>query len=424
MCDSGEKMHILTTAARMWLTKSTKPFTFTNDFDKKLLYDDAQNMGLYVHIPFCRRICNFCPYCKEVYDAQKCNAYIDSLLREIHMVGNMQSSRKKVTSLYFGGGSPALAAERIPEIIDTMRLYFDITEGIGIELHPADVEAEKLIQLKRAGITKISIGIQSFGDTFQALLGRSKARAEAIRAALDAVHFETVSMDFIFALPGQTFADLKADIDTAFACGANHIAVYPFIDFTFTKSKVRAMKKKEKRRLLDAVTDYCAEKGYRRDSIWTFSGTETAKYSSMTRDNFLGFGCSATTLLKDQFKINTFSAEEYTKRIQADTLPTSLTLRFTKRQRMLYYLFWTAYTTRVDSAAFETFFGVSLKKIYGVELFLAKSLGFITEKDGVYKMTKKGAFYYHHFENYYTLSYIDKMWGILRRDAFPDRIYL
>jgi len=330
MCENGENMHILTTATRMWLTKSTKPFTFTNGFDKKLIYDDAQNMGLYVHIPFCRQICDFCPYCKEVYDAPKCNAYIDSLLQEIHMVGEMHKGRKKVTSLYFGGGSPALAAERIPEIIDTLRLYFDITEGIGIELHPSDVEEEKLMQLKRAGITKISIGIQSFGDTFQTLLGRSTVREEAVRCALKKVHFETVSMDFIFALPGQTFADLKVDIDTAFACGANHIAVYPFIDFTFTKSKVGAMKKKQKRKLLDAVTDYCAEKGYRRDSIWTFSGAETAKYSSMTRDNFLGFGCSATTLLKDQFKINTFSAEEYTKRIQAHTLPTSLTFGLPK----------------------------------------------------------------------------------------------
>ena len=122
-------------------------------------------------------------------------------------------------------------------------------------------------------------------------------------------------MDFIFALPNQTFEDLKKDIDTAFECGANHIAIYPFIDFTFTKSKIKTMNKKQKKKLLDAITKYCYSKGYRRDSIWTFSNNDTAKYSSMTRDNFLGFGCSATTLLKDQFKINTFSVEEYIRRV-------------------------------------------------------------------------------------------------------------
>ena len=103
-------------------------------------------------------------------------------------------------------------------------------------------------------------------------------------------------MDFIFALPGQTNADLKSDIDAAFASGANHIAIYPFIDFTFTDSTLQAMDKKQKRKLLDGITLYCQEKGYVRDSIWTFSNNESAKYSSMTRNNFLGFGCSATTL--------------------------------------------------------------------------------------------------------------------------------
>ena len=210
----------------------------------------------------------------------------------------------------------------------------------------------------------------------------------------------------------------------AFSSGANHIAIYPFIDFTFTRSTVRALPKKEKRQLLDAITRYCLDKGYTRSSIWTFSSEDQAGYSSMTRDNFLGFGCSATTLLKDQFKINTFSVEEYCKRINEGKLPTSLTIRFTQRQRMVYYLFWTAYSTQVDKRDFERFFGVPLKKVYGFELWLAKVLGYVTEDEGIYRMTLRGAFYYHYYENFYTLSYIDKMWGIMRQEAFPERIEL
>ena len=184
------------------------------------------------------------------------------------------------------------------------------------------------------------------------------------------------------------------------------------------------MKNREKRKLLDKITKYCLEKGYVRNSIWTFSSEEQAGYSSMTRDNFLGFGCSATTLLKEQFKINTFSVEEYCKRIEAEKLPTSLTIRFTKWQRMIYYLFWTAYSTKVNADDFEKFFGVPLKKAYGFELWVAKVLGFVTEKGGMYEMTLKGAFYYHYFENYYTLSYIDKMWGVMRKEAFPEGMKL
>ena len=231
-------------------------------------------------------------------------------------------------------------------------------------------------------------------------------------------------MDLIFALPQQTYEDLQADVDEAFSLGANHVAIYPFIDFTFTDSPVETMAKKEKRLLLDAITEYCQKRGYTRSSIWTFSSETHANYSSMTRDNFLGFGCSATTLLREQFKINTFDVDAYCARINVNEPATSLTLRFTKRQRMIYWLFWTAYSTHVNAADFEKFFGTSLKKVYGFELWLAKRLGFVTERNGVYEMTLKGAFYYHYYESFYTLSYIDKMWGIMRQDAFPNRIEL
>ena len=417
-------MSIITNLTRMWLTRSLQPFTFKNEYDQVLPYSGCENLGLYIHIPFCKSICNFCPYCKVRYDSTLCDRYLDALIREIHLVGNQSTGKKQVTSLYFGGGTPALAADRMKEIIDAVGEHFIITEGIGVELHPDNVTVETLRTLKDAGVTKISIGIQSFQSKFQSILGRKTVDVQAMSQALAAVPFETVSMDFIFALPSQTFEDLKQDIDAAFESGANHIAIYPFIDFTFTNSTVPAMPKKEKRALLDAVTAYCLGKGYDRNSIWTFSREIQARYSSMTRENFLGFGCSATTLLKDQFKINTFSVEEYCKRIDQGKLPTSLTIRFTRRQRMVYYLFWTAYSTRVDSRDFESFFGVPLKKMYGMELRFAKLLGFATERDGVYTMTPKGAFYYHYYENFYTLAYIDKMWGILRNEAFPERIEL
>ena len=417
-------MGMITSLTRMWLTRSAKPFVFTNEFDGRLPFEECSGLGLYIHIPFCRSICNFCPYCKTLYSEELCSRYIDALIKEIHMVGGSADGRTRVTGLYFGGGTPALAAERIGEILDAVNEHFIITEGIGVELHPDDVTEPVLLALKNAGVTKISIGVQSFREKYQAILGRKSVDPSPPPGALKAVSFETVSMDFIFALPGQSFEDLKSDIDLAFESGANHVAIYPFIDFTFTSSPVKAMPKREKRLLLDVITGYCLDKGYTRSSIWTFSSDENARYSSMTRDNFLGFGCSATTLLKEQFKINTFSVEEYCRRIDGGQLPTSLTLRFSMRQRMVYYLFWTAYSTRVDEAAFGEFFGVPLKKMYGAELKIAELLGLVTHKDGIYRMTLKGAFYYHYYENFYTLAYIDKMWGIMRREAFPKRIEL
>lgn len=417
-------MSLITSLTRMWLTRTIRPFTFNNEYDEVLPLDECEKPGLYVHIPFCKSICNFCPYCKEYYSKEKCDRYINYLIKEIHFVGSQISGKKEVTSLYFGGGTPALAVDRIKEIIDAINEYFIITEGIGLELHPDNVNPQTLKALKKAGVTKISIGIQSFSSKYQYILGRKQIDVKAMSEALKAVPFETVSMDFIFALPDQTFEDLKADANKAFEAGANHIAIYPFIDFTFTKSPVKAMPKKQKRLLLDRITEYFYSKGYTRSSIWTFSNTPDAKYSSMTRENFIGFGTSATTLLKKQFKINTFNVDSYCRRIESGKPATSLTIRFTKRQRMIYWLFWTAYSTKVRQQDFEKFFGVSLKKMYRLEIWLSKKAGFVTENNGEYQMTLKGAFYYHYYENFYTLSYIDKMWGIMRKEAFPKKIKL
>ena len=417
-------MSLITDLTRMYLTHSTKPFIFTNDFDKVLPYDNGSEFGLYVHIPFCKSICNFCPYCKVIYDEETAKGYIDALIKEIHLVGRQWNGRRRATSLYFGGGTPALLADRITDIISALREHFIITDGIGIELHPDNVNVSVLKTLKSAGVDKISIGIQSFQDKYRRVLQRRKFDIKDISKALNEVEFETVSMDFIFALPTQTFGDLKNDIDMAFANGANHIAIYPLIDFTFTKNKVPAMPKKEKRKLLDDITNYCISKGYVRKSIWTFASEESASYSSMTRDNFFGFGCSATSLFKDQFKINTFSVLEYCKRIDANILPTALTNRFVKRQRMIYYLFWKLYSTRLKVKEFEEFFDIPLNKVYGLEFRLLQVLGFLTRDEEGYKMTLKGAFYYHYYENFYTLSYIDKMWGIMRKEAFPKDMRL
>jgi oxygen-independent coproporphyrinogen-3 oxidase len=417
-------MGTITSMSRIWLTRSFLPFQFTNKNDPKLFYEDTQNLGLYVHVPFCRTLCSFCPYCKQVFEEEEAEAYVRALKDEIRLVGGALTKPKKVTTLYFGGGSPALVSKEIKGILETIKEYFEITEGVGVELHPADVTFETLTVLKNAGVTRISIGIQSFQQEYLSLLGRGSMDYGFLFDALAKVHFETVSMDFIFALPGQTIESLRRDIDFAFANGANHIAIYPFIDFTYTKRKFEKMPEQQKKKLLYDITAYCIGQGYVRDSIWTFAKPHTKKYSSMTRDNFLGFGCSATTLLSDSFKINTFSVKEYIHQIDAGNLPTALTLKFTPRQRMVYFLFWTAYTTTIEGEAFEKFFGKKLEQAFGLELLLARLFGLLDKVGDTYRLTSRGAYYYHYYENYYTLSYIDQMWSLMRIQPFPTELTL
>lgn len=160
-------MSAITTLTRMWLTRSLRPFSFKNEYDQRLPFPECDHLGLYVHIPFCKSVCAFCPYCKTIYSKEACDRYLDALLREIRLVGSQIREKKSVTSLYFGGGTPALAADRLGEIVDAIKEHFVITEGIGVELHPDNVSIEVLQTLKDAGVTKISIGIQSFQEKYQ-----------------------------------------------------------------------------------------------------------------------------------------------------------------------------------------------------------------------------------------------------------------
>ncbi|HSN58177.1 MAG TPA: radical SAM protein, partial [Clostridiaceae bacterium] len=347
-----------------------------------------------------------------------------ALLSEIELVGRTMSGPKEVTSLYFGGGTPALMLDRLGEIISALKKYFIIREGIGVELHPEDVRDDTLDKLKAAGVTMISIGVQSFDPVCLSALGRSEPDCVRIFDAVRKAGFETVDVDLIFAIPGQTAGILKNDIQTAFTNGATQISTYPFIDFTFADNRYKPLPENEKKRMLSEITAFCAEMGCQRTSVWTFARPGTEKYSSITRDNFLGFGVSATTLLKEQFKINTFSIEGYIERVAQGQLPTSLTLDFSLRQRAAYYLFWSAYSMRISPERFQSYFGRSLGSMYGAEIKLCQMLGLLKRLGDDYELTEKGAYYYHYIEQAYTTAYIDRMWNISRNEPFPVKIIL
>ena len=417
-------MSLPVTAARMWLTRSAAPFRFTPDYDRPLVLEGADPLGLYVHIPFCRTLCSFCPYCKVTYEEALARAYVDGLLREIRLVGGSFAGRRQATSLYFGGGSPALLSHRLGEIVRALEEHFIITDGIGVELHPRDVTADTLSRLREAGVSRVCVGVQSFQFLPLRSLGRERPDPKVLGEALAAVPFDTVSADFIFALPEQTFDHLRRDILLAEEMGANHLAFYPFIDFSFTPGPSQGRSGREKWALLKALTAFLRGRGYTRDSVWTFARTAGKGYSSMTRTHYLGFGCSAATLLRGQFKVNTFSIPAYLERISQEKLPTALTCRFTQRQRMVYDLFWRTYTTRVSPREFAACFGRSLDGAYGLELRLARMLGWLRREGTDWVLTDRGAFRFHLLEGHYTLAYIDRMWSLMGREPFPPGMEL
>ena len=416
---------MLISILRMMTTRSFKPFVFQNNNCNKQIDYDVPNLGLYVHVPFCKELCPFCPYYKIKYETSLASKYVDALIKEIHLKSSKVGKKKVTTSLYFGGGSPSLIINSLGRVLDAFKEHFIIEGNVGTELHPDNVTPSLIAKLKNIGFDIVSLGIQSFNERNLSTLGRKEKSDNRQKLEMIAKKgFRAIDVDLMFGIPGQTPKALREDMIKADEYGATQISTYPFIDFTYANNEQKPLNKKEKKILLDSIVKTSKEIGFSRTSVWTFAKKDTPKYSSMTRDNFLGFGPSATTLLKDSFRINTFSVTEYINTLEDNRIPTALILNFSERARYLYWLFWSCYNLNIDNNNFFQLFNKDLDSNFWWEIKVGKLFGIIGNNGDGYKLTDKGAYLYHLVEQKYTNQYIDKTWRIARKTPWPEKIVL
>ena len=186
--------------------------------------------GLYVHWPYCTRICPYCDF--NVYAAKDrvTDPLVEAIAADIAVHRARLPEHRGLDTVYFGGGTPALLRpDQIGRILMEASEAFGIREGaeITLEANPNDVLRADLQGLARAGVTRLSIGVQSLRDASLAFLGRdhdAASGAEAVTRALKV--FSSVSMDLIYARPGQTPANWEAELADALALGAPHLSLY------------------------------------------------------------------------------------------------------------------------------------------------------------------------------------------------------
>lgn len=185
--------------------------------------------GVYIHWPYCRRICPYCDFnihpSRDIDD----DAWRDGLLSEVaHFARELQG--RTVTSIYFGGGTPSLMAPQTAgAVIDAVHRYWTCAEDVEItlETNPTSSERDRLQDFKQAGVNRLSVGIQSLEDDALAFLGREHSAADAMQT-LDDAHrmFARVTFDLIYALPGQSAAAWKNDLDRAVQYAGSHLSLY------------------------------------------------------------------------------------------------------------------------------------------------------------------------------------------------------
>ena len=186
-------------------------------------------LSLYIHLPWCVRKCPYCDFNSHAAQGIPEAAYIDALLRDMECALPDIWGRK-IHTVFFGGGTPSLfSAEGIDRILTGVRTLTQLLPGaeITLEANPGTVEAARFKGFREAGVTRVSLGIQSFNPRHLQALGRIHDGSEARHAAeLAATHFDTFNLDLMFALPGQTLAEALSDIETALDFRPPHLSAY------------------------------------------------------------------------------------------------------------------------------------------------------------------------------------------------------
>ena len=194
--------------------------------------------GIYLHIPFCKKLCSYCDF-YHIISVNDYSPFLNALLQETSM-RKEYLDKESVSTIYLGGGTPSvLTIKEIATILERIYKVFNVTGDceITIELNPDDVQPSYLKGLKDISINRVSLGIQSWSDSDLKLLNRRHDSAVAVQALKDtlASGFENVTIDLIYGIPGMSLKDWEANLDFSFSFDIKHLSAY---HLTFEKGTV------------------------------------------------------------------------------------------------------------------------------------------------------------------------------------------
>ena len=183
----------------------------------------------YVHIPFCTQICYYCDFSKVFIKNQPVDSYLEHLLEEFRSY-----DIQKLSTLYIGGGTPtALSAPQLEVLLDGLAKNLDLSvlEELTIEANPGDLNADKIAVLKQSPVNRVSLGVQTFDDKMLKKIGRSHLEKDIYENIdrLKLAGFDNISIDLIYALPGQTMDQVKENVAKAISLDIPHMSLYSLI---------------------------------------------------------------------------------------------------------------------------------------------------------------------------------------------------
>ena len=373
--------------------------------------DISVPMGLYMHIPFCRKRCRFCYF--RVYTNQNAKAiqrYVDCLAREIEMLSQTAAMRnRELQFVYFGGGTPSyLSSRQLLFLQDKLaeHVSWETAEEVTFECEPGTLSLEKVKTLKEIGITRVSLGVENFNDAILEENGRAHLSPEIETAYgwLRQVGFPQVNIDLIAGMIGETDENWHRCIDKAIEMEPDNITIYQ-MELPFNTIISKEMKEAgtespvadwaTKRRWVNEAFNRLLPEGYQ-----ISSGNELVRSLDtdqfVYRDNLfrgsdlLAAGVSSFGHLQGVHYQNLDQIEDYQTVIEAGELPVNRALRPSTHQTLIREVILQLKEGHISGDAFQRKFGVDIFDEFGNAFRNQEAAGYLRVEDGEVRLTRKG----------------------------------
>lgn len=365
-----------------------------------------ESTSAYIHIPFCEHICYYCDFNKVFLEGQPVDEYIEALLKEAHL-SLEQHPVDTMETLYIGGGTPtSLTAAQLDHLLCGLRNTLPYNNGeFTVEANPGDLTADKLDVMKNYGVNRLSMGVQTFDDRLLKKIGRkhtAKDVYDTIRL-LEAKEFHNVTIDLIYALPGQSLESFRDTVEKALALDLPHYALYSLIleNQTMFMNWVRRGKmqlpEQELEAQMYAETIEAMEKAGRMQyEISNFAKPGFESQHNLVywnNQNYFGLGAGASGYLENRRYKNRGPIQHYLKALNENCLPIieeeQLSLKEQIEEEMFLGL---RKIIGVEKKQFEARFGQTINDVYGGILEKLKQEKLLTETDTRVYLTKAGLF--------------------------------
>ena len=360
--------------------------------DEAAIQGDGKGVALYVHIPFCRSLCPFCCFNRYLFQEDLARRYFVDLKKEL----DLYARRGFVFSgIYFGGGTPTIMMDELLGFIEYLRSKFPVGE-VSLETTPRELTAENVELLKKAGVNRLSIGVQSFEDEVLKTMGRNNGPADEVKQRLLMAEgqFDTLNVDFVFNFPGQSVEQFKSDVAAFKELGIDQATFYPLMASPHKKDamerKFNRVDNSREKRFYDVILRELCHGEYTPSTAWCFSrGQRMIDEYIIDYDDYIGIGSGSVSILKGNFYANTFSLDKYHQMTTEERLPIIGWRALSQRENPRYYLLTKLFGMEIDMDAYNQRFDVRGADPLWLELAFFKTCGLVTG-DKKLRVTEKG----------------------------------